>query len=76
MNEDLEATIKLMENVLAKGRPRTVEDFVDDMIHQHRTLSQTLVVAASTRWKGQAEKIKEIYCERASRKDEKIYAQD
>ena len=69
---DLEQQIKLMQDTLAKGRLRTVEDFVNDNIRRGRTLSQVLIVARSTRWKGQAEKIKEIYRERASRKDEKV----
>ena len=69
---DLERQIKLMQDALAKGKPRTVEDFVGDMVHQGRTLSQILVVAHSTRWKGQELKIKESYHERTSRKDEKV----
>lgn len=50
----------------AKPKPRKIEDFVSDMIRRGRTLIQVLIVAECTRWKGQAQKIKEIYHARAS----------
>lgn len=63
---DLEKQIKVMQDAVAKGKPRTLENFVDDMICQSRTLSHTLTVAGSTRWKGQKQRIKELYHERTS----------
>lgn len=76
MDEELEeyfATEKQIIAVLeqaivsaAKPKPRKIEDFVNDMIHQGRTLKQVLIVAECTRWEGQAQRIKEIYYARAS----------
>lgn len=70
--ENLEETIKMMENLLAKGRPRTVEEYVNCMTSHGRTLTQILTVANSTRWKGQVERIRETYHARASKQDEKV----
>lgn len=58
--------IAVLKNALAKGKPRKVEDFVNDMIHRGRTLRQILIVADNTRWKGQRQKIEEYYDARTS----------
>jgi len=61
--EDIEKQIRTLENALAKGRLRTPQDFVMDMVNRRRTLLETVAVAANTRWKGHIEKVKEIYGE-------------
>ena len=40
---------------------RTIEDFVEDMISDGKSLKQILVVAESTRWKNFKKEIKETY---------------
>ena len=75
---NIQEQIKILEQatiIAAKPKPRKVEDFVSDMIRRGRTLTQASVVAECTRWKGQRQKIKELYRERASRKDEKVSRQ-
>lgn len=72
---NIEEQLKILEQTIATkslSAPRTVEEFVDDMICRGRDLKQILVVTFCTRWKGQEQKIKETYHERTSRKDEKV----
>lgn len=42
---------------------RTVEDFVEDMVSDCKSLDEILMVAMSTRWVGHKDEIKKVYCE-------------
>ena len=72
---DIAEQIKILEEAQALAsipKPRTVENFVNDMHDRGRSLTQTLIVAFSTRWKGQIKRIKETYHARASRENKKV----
>lgn len=40
---------------------RTVQDFVEDMVSDCKSLKQILMVAASTQWESYKEEIKKVY---------------
>jgi formylmethanofuran dehydrogenase subunit E-like metal-binding protein len=45
----------MTDKITVKYEPRTLEDFVEDMVSDGRTQHQVKYVAQSTRWKPQAE---------------------
>lgn len=41
---------------------RTLQDFVEDMVSDCRSLGQIIMVAASTQWKNRREEVEQEYC--------------
>lgn len=40
---------------------RTLQDFVEDMVSDCRSLDEILLIAANTRWKDRKDEIKKVY---------------